>query len=124
MKKFKTLDAWISVLLITVFIALTIIQRDTTFFIGYFVVGGWQLISMIVHTYNGWFTGNGSTRQVYHFVVAIILGFALVGIVISSLLMVVLYIMIFAAPFMAIFYTCLCYREVYVKMQRPLALLK
>jgi hypothetical protein len=31
---------------------------------------------------------------------------------------------IFAAPFMAIGYTMMCYKEVYVKMQRPLALLK
>lgn len=124
MKKFKLYDTWISILLIIGFTIFSLVKLDYTFLIGYCVIGGWQIISMIVHGINGWFAQKGSARYRYHCVVAIIIIAALLGILFNSLLMFVLYILLFAAPFMAIYYTWLCYNEVYVKMQRPLAILK
>jgi hypothetical protein len=47
-----------------------------------------------------------------------------VGGLLYPLLWIVMITLLFAAPFMAIYYTWLCYDEVYVKMQRPLAALK
>ena len=48
----------------------------------------------------------------------------LIGALIPPVGFVVLLGLLFAAPVLAIIYTCICYNEVYVKMQRPLALLK
>ncbi len=124
MKKFKIIDCWISVALIIVALVYGVFQRDFHFLYGYFVVGAWQCFSMILHTWNGWFTNNSGARKNYHRAVAGILVLALAGMLYYPVLYVELYLLLFAAPVMALYYTRLCYIEVYVKMQRPLALLK
>ena len=120
MNKFKKIDTWISIFLI---IACTIISlmglvKDSFslfFLTAYFIVGSWQVFSMIIHACNHWFTYNKGKRYAYHWITLL----AVVTIPLGSF-----WLLIFTAPFMAIFYTYICYEEVYVKMQRPLALLK
>lgn len=124
MKKFKVYDMWISILLINACLIYSLINLDYTFLIGYCVVGGWQLISMIIHAANSWFTEKGSKRNIYHGIVLIILLSALLGLLVTPLLYFILLILLFAAPCMAVFYTMMCYKEITVKMQRPIALLK
>lgn len=115
MKKFKKIDTWISIILITGFAIATIINRDNTFLLGYFVVGGWQVVSMLVHVYNQSFTQKKGTRRNYHWITLI----SLITMPVGSFL-----ILLFTAPFMAVFYTCLCFDEVRKMNQRPLAMLK
>ena len=115
MKKFKQVDYFISIALILAFSIVSLINMDGTFIIGYLVVGGWQVISMIVHSYHHWFTGKKSLRTNYHWITL----FSLVTMPVGSFI-----ILLFTAPFMAVFYTWLCYHELYVKMQRPIHLLK
>ena len=102
----------------------SLVKLDYTFLIGYCVVGGWQLTSMIVHVINGWFTHRKAGRYYYHMAVAILATLALLGMVIYPVLWVIMVALLFSAPFMATYYTWLCYDEVHVKMQRPLAALK
>ena len=115
MKQLKTIDYWISIALILVFTLLSLIRRDATFIIGYFVTGAWQVVSMIIHVWKGWFTKAGTARHIYHWIVFI----SIITIPIGSFV-----ILLFTAPAMAIYYTYICYHEVTVKMQRPMALLK
>ena len=115
MKKLKIIDYWISILLITVFTLLSLMKWDPTFIIGYFVIGAWQVMSMIIHVYNRWFLRAGSARYIYHWIVLI----SILTLPIGSYV-----ILLFTAPFMAVYYTYICYHEVTVRMQRPLALLK
>ena len=115
MKKFKTIDMWISIGLIAGFAIASLINQDYTFITGYFVVGGWQVISMIVHAVDRCFTEKTGARYIYHWITFI----SLVTMPIGSF-----WILLFTAPFMAVYYTWLCYNEVYIKMQRPLAQLK
>ena len=115
MKRYKTIDLYTSILLIIGFSVYSFIKLDESFFTGYFVVGGWQVISMIVHAGNKCFTYKGGSRYIYHWVTFI----SLVTMPLGSF-----WILLFTAPFMAIYYTYLCYHEVYVKMQRPLAVLR
>ena len=124
MKKFKIFDTWTSLVLIVAVSIVSFIKLDYTFLIGYCIVGGWQIISMIVHAVNGWFTHRKAGRYYYHASVAIVAVFTLVGLLVYPVLWVVMVALLFAAPFMAIYYTWLCYDEVYVKLQRPLAALK
>ncbi len=124
MKTFKLVDVWVNVMLIAGFVIVSLIKMDATFIYGYFIVGAWQITSMLVHHYNSIFCAKGSIRAKYHKAVIVILCTALAGIVIPPLLYVLLVVMIFAAPVMAVCYTWLCYHEVYVKMQRPLSVLK
>lgn len=120
MKTFKIVDVWVSVIWITVFVIAEIVyHRDELFnetlFSGYFVTGAWQVISMCVHAFTGYFTRRGGVRYVYHWISFV----AIITIPVGSF-----WILTFAAPFMAVFYTYLCYRETYIKMKRPLDLLK
>lgn len=124
MKKLKQADAWISIILITGFVIVGIINRDNTFLTGYFVVGGWHVISMIIHAINGWFTERDSKRYRYHWIVAITAIVALSGLAIYPILFYLLFLLLFVSPFMAVFYTWLCFDEVRKMNQRPLELLK
>ena len=124
MRKFKLYDTWINISLITGFAIISLVKLDSTFLIGYCVVGGWQVVSMLMHAANGWFDVKGSGRNIYQATVAVIICLALIGLLLYPVLYLVLMILLFAAPFMAVFYTMICYNEVYVKMQRPISLLK
>ena len=118
MKNFKIIDVWISIGLIISFSILTILNGNFGFgneklLTGYFVIGGWQVISMVVHAVSGCFTYGA--RYIYHWITFIAVATMPIG---------SFWLLLFTAPFMAIFYTWLCYREVYTKMKRPLAILK
>lgn len=122
MKKFKMIDCWVSAILIVIFTVLSIPASiktgwmlNNTVLTGYFVVGGWQVISMIVHSIKQSFTRKGSSRLIYHVITIV----SIVTIPAGSF-----YILFLTAPFMAIYYTFLCFDETYNKMKRPLALLK
>lgn len=115
MKKFKTIDLFISIALIIAFTLYWLIKQDSSFMLAYLVVGGWQASSMLVHACNKCFTYKGGSRHVYHWVTLI----SVVTLPLGSF-----WILLYTAPFMAVYYTYLCYHEVYVKMQRPLAMLK
>ncbi|MDN3657714.1 hypothetical protein QWZ08_18825 [Ferruginibacter paludis] len=120
MKSIMKIDFRISSCLIIFFTIVTLLKTerpivDLNFLTGYFVVGGWQVISMIVHALNHWFTYNKGKRYAYHWITFI----SIVTMPLGSVV-----ILVFTAPFMAIWYTWICYEEVYIKMQRPLALLK
>ena len=120
MKKFKQTDLWISIGLIVFFIVYNLLAhtRDLisdNVFMAYFVVGGWQVISMIVHALTQTFTRPVGMRLVYHWIVFIALATMPLG---------SFWVLLFAAPFMALFYTWLCYQEVRKMNTRPLDVLK
>ncbi len=120
MRQFKIFDFWINIGLITSSVTISMLEGaedflHNSFLLGYFIVGGWQVISMLVHVFNRCFTYKWGARYIYHWITLI----ALVTMPAGSF-----WILFIAAPFMAIFYTWLCYRETYIKMQRPLSVLK
>jgi len=118
MKTFKFIDIIISIALIILFTVITIISPEK-FFIGYFVVGGWQLISMSVHLVKKYFIARGTARFIYHRMTAWILGIAAVlGVVtlinieiVGGVILCGLFLLLFAAPVMAVCYTVICYNE-------------
>lgn len=121
MKKFKVFDVWFNVGLIISFAIINIIEGvsnflSNNFLLGYFIVGGWQIVSMIIHLINKrYLIFNYTSRVVYNWITLI----AIISIPFGGF-----WILFFTAPFMAIFYTLLCYRETYIKMKRPLDDLK
>lgn len=121
MKRLKQIDFWLCVTLISFFTIASIIQRSSFFGsnipLGYLVVGVWQSISMITHSVKGIFLRRWSSRYIYH-IVSIL---ALIGLFTGNAW---IYLMACTAPFMAIYYTYLCYQETFIKMRRPLDLLK
>lgn len=109
MKTFKLIDVWISIILIFGFTFLCLVNIEFLFY-AYFITGGWQIISMIVHALTGWFMKKGGARQIYIITVAIILSAALLGFVFEPFL-IMFFFLLFGAPILAIIYTHICYTE-------------
>ena len=124
MKIIKLYDAWIQAGLILVLTILSIIKNDGTFFIAYCIVGVWQLVSIFIHVLNGWFKGANYYRYYYNWVLVIMAIAFLIGLIIPVVIMIFLYLLIWSAPFMAIVYCIICFRELSVLNKRPLAILK
>lgn len=123
MRTFKMADLLCSIVLITGFTFISIIRMDQTFLYGYLVVGGWQVVSMVIHAFKNWFNEKGSTRKIYHWVVTIIIALGITAPLIQPFFF-IFYIMLFFSPVLAVFYTLLCLHEVKRMNRRPLALLK
>ncbi|HEX7847623.1 MAG TPA: hypothetical protein VF476_17605 [Chitinophagaceae bacterium] len=119
MRLFKRIDLFISILLIIIFSAIAIYNTGTIF-LAYFVVGGWQVISMLTHTFCGWFTEKNSIRRTYHWISFAVIAMGCLVFVIPGFFL-FLYVMLLAAPVMAIIYTGICYAEVKILSKRPLA---
>jgi hypothetical protein len=111
MKEFKQIDFWISVGLIISFTIITICEQDfafrfnisgrNSFITGYYIVGFWQVLSMLVHVCNQKNYPLSFTRQIYSLITFICLITIPMGLFMLGVLLII------AAP-MAIFYTCLC----------------
>jgi len=115
MKKFKIIDTAISFLLIVFFCVYTAVRQDYIFLVGYIIVGSWQVVSMLVHAFTRTLTYKEGARYWYHWITLV----SIITMPLGSL-----FILLYIAPLMAIYYTWLCYHEVTVKMKRPLAVLK
>lgn len=123
MKTFKQIDVWIQMLMILVFTILSLIRQDATFIIGYFTVGGWQVISMVAHEVGGSFTNAGSRRYYYHRLTLFTVLFMLLSMWLTPLLL-IFGILLFAAPVLALYYLYICYKEWQVLAAQELIHLK
>ena len=124
MKQFKIIDFWVSIILIVIIFFVSVIKNDIFFITGYFIVGGWQLLSMAIHFIKKWFCKKGSQRNNYHFAIFLILLYSCIGFVEKDALFPLMVILLITAPFQAIYYCWLCWNEITVKMRRPLSILK
>jgi hypothetical protein len=129
MKIFKQIDLTISVTLIIGFFIVSVIRRDATFLIGYFITGGWQVISMIVHAADGTFAGKGTSRYNYHWSTGVVIALSLLSLLLAKLefvysLLVIFPILVFIAPLMAIYYAWLCSDEIAALKKREFIHLK
>jgi hypothetical protein len=121
MKTFKLIDFWVSVGLVVSFLIIIAAGKpdsliDENILVAYGVIGGWHIISMLVHSIAKWFTPKWGTRFWYHIISCTLVVTIPAGSV---------WILVFIAPFMAFFYTAYCGYEVYIKMnRRPLTVLK
>lgn len=129
MRTFKLFDSLISAVLIITAISITLTTGIYRNFYWYFIVGGWQIVSMIIHEINHWFVPEGSIRRLYHRVVAwmfvILVAWLLIGGVIPATfllyILIYLYLLLVFTPVMAIFYTILCFIEWKESHAKPMA---
>lgn len=117
MKRFKLIDLCTSTALVIFFTVYVLIDLSLENLIyAYFITGSWQVISMLVHNIKiHSFFPNSTSRKVYHWITFISLATMPLGSI---------YLLLFIAPLMAIFYTLLCYKEWKVLTARPLSVLK
>lgn len=121
MKTFKQIDLFGQLALIITFTVVSLARQDSTFLYAYCLVGGWQVISMLVHQLNKWHSSKQGRRYYFHRITAFTL-IIMAGAFLLSPLFLLWYIMLFAAPVMAIYYAAICFHEVFYPAKRPLEL--
>ena len=122
MKHIKIIDFWVQVVLMSAGIGFTVAKTEYIFGL-YFIVGGWQLLSIIIHEVKRWFVPCHSARRWYHNI-AYISVLIMLAAPLVPFFFIFYYVMLFMAPLMAIYYTCLCYNETFRLLKRPLSQLK
>ncbi len=90
-----------------------LIQHDYTALYGYFAVGIWQVLSFFMHYL---FTDRRylllKQRRLYGITLLILLGATALGMLDAGALILVLILMLFFTPVVAIAYCCICCKEV------------
>jgi uncharacterized membrane protein len=124
MKRVKKIDFEINAALIVLSVVFAFLAKGAAFLVGYFVVGTWQIISITIHYYKGWFCDKGTKRRNYQTTVIIVLISVVMGFIIKPILVVIAFTLLFLAPAMAVYYAIICYEETYLQMRRPLYFLK
>ena len=122
MKKFKTIDFFINMSLLLSALIFWIIQSNQGFY-WYFIVGGWQLTSLVVHYFLDWFR-KSTNRKFYHRIIFALLLFSIPAMLLPYLGMLYLIFLLIVSPLIAVWYTVICYVETYVYLERPLARLR
>ncbi|RXK58496.1 hypothetical protein ESA94_17825 [Lacibacter luteus] len=117
MKRFKLIEFYNSVLLITGFFISWLISSDNSLLLtAYFTIGAVHIVGMLVHAANKWFTNRSSLRLYYHWLITILIllvpfGFGL-------------FILLYTAPVLAIIYTIICKLEINALQLKELVHLK
>ncbi len=123
MKMFKLIDLWISAVLIGFFTFVCLFNVEFLFY-AYFIVGGWQITSMIVHALSGWFMKKGGARLIYIYTVAIIVLLVLLSLFFEPFFLTILFFLLIGSPILAVVYTHICFKELNELKQRELLSLK
>lgn len=122
MKSIKQIDLYIQIALIALWF-LSFLFFKSAFFIGYFVIGVWHLLSVSYYAIVGSFSQK-KHYKIVRIIVASIIILVLMGVFLNYIFFTVLYLLIVIAPILAVYYTCICYMEVKSLNERPLAQLK
>lgn len=123
MKAFARLDVVIQVILIISGLAIGLatmtnsIHGDYMFF-PYFMVGGWQLFSVIVH-FVGEGTRMGQLRKIYLGSLVFVILALLLSLAGKEMIIYALFGLLFFSPVMAVFYLFTCYRELQAYQAKP-----
>ncbi|SJZ78622.1 hypothetical protein [Sediminibacterium ginsengisoli] len=119
----KQLDVMGQIILIAAFVLLGFISIRNGI-TGYFIVGGWQVLSSLVHIGMGWFSSNKYRKWYYGLLVWVVVFFMVALVIPKTLMLPYLYFILFFSPGMALFYLFICHRETFVMMARPMDQLK
>ena len=122
MLRTKKIDAIGQVLLIAGFVLGSLISRSLVF-AGYFIVGGWQLVSMFVHMSAASKMPLHTARNFYQ---KIILALAIIGVaaLTTGTILYFLIALLYGSPLLAVWYAWFSSRELQVWQAKDLVHLK
>lgn len=112
MKIFKIIDCLVQIILIALAIVLSVVYTSIfsgeKFMFSYILIGGWQLISLLIHFFLP-ATVKIKTRNIYIILLAItVLVGVVIGIADDDNLLGFMYAMLFWTPALALFYAVIC----------------
>jgi hypothetical protein len=103
MKLFKQFEFYGNILLISSFAIWFLISNSLeSVLTSYFIVGAFQVVGMIIHAWNRWFTSAWSIRWVYHWLSFVLLVTMPIGSV---------WLLVYISPLLALLYVFICGRE-------------
>jgi hypothetical protein len=123
MKTFKRIDLVAQAILVVVFAFVLLIKRNTELVPTYLqVVGGWQILSLIIHAINRWHPYKGGRRYNFQLVLA---GFVIILFLILFIepLFVLAHYITIIFMLLPLYYLWVCYMEVFYYNKRPLELI-
>lgn len=113
MKRFKQTDCIVQLLLITGSLLIYFMQLSNGVidgFMVYFIVGGWQLLSAVVHLFKKTYNKVLLRRIYWIAVIALIAGSVFASVNDNRLLM-YMYVVLFVTPALALYYCTICIIE-------------
>lgn len=121
MKLLKITDSVVQVLITLYFIISSLLMHDSgQMMYWYFILGGWQVLSYLLHQFSGWPMLNKKERNNYGSCLGwiLFLGLILYLLLLIELPILIFYLfaMLFVGPVMAIWYFTIGYRE-YVQIR-------
>lgn len=116
MKTIKSFDFTAQLVLITGGVLLCLIRPDQ-FYISYFTVGGWQVLSCFAHlVYPHYYRYSG--RKYYLWVLLFVIIVFLICLITPDSIIPFLFCLLVFSPMMAVWYAFICYKEVKLYQQK------
>jgi hypothetical protein len=124
MKLYKKLDLYTQMMLLVAWVPFLIVGRENhSFEYFYFIVGGWQILSCVVHFIFSDFYPY-SSRKIYLWVLLLVIFLGIGCLLEPRSLLVYLFALLFFSPIMAVWYCFICYKEVKLYRQKEWIQLK
>jgi hypothetical protein len=116
MRLVKTIDFRVQLILIIIGVLFCAIRLDS-FYISYFIVGGWQVLSCLAHLFFPHFNPHFG-RKFYLWVLLILVIWGIIALISPAIIIPYLFVLLIFSPIMAIWYCFICYKEVKLYQQK------
>ena len=120
----KRIDFYGQLILIITFALFTVLLSFDYAFIGYFIVGGWQILSALIHFFAKNNLLRNSLRKAYEVSLTVIIIIGIVMAVASFIGIYYLWFLLWATPLIAIWYCYITLSELKIWEARALIHLK
>lgn len=121
-KRIQKTDAWMQVVLFACWV-FSLLVRSEYFFDFYFIIGGWQLVSLLFYWVSK--ASNYDEKQnIFRLIIIFFLILIITGLLYHPLLGLILLMLFFCSPVLFICYTYTCFLEINYLKRRPLYQLK
>lgn len=120
-QKYRMIDAVIQVALLVAWLLMVFIEVKYAIYF-YFIVGAWFLVSLVIHRLLD--NNTNSAFNTFLVIIACVIVAMALGFILSPVFFIVLYMLLFCGPVMALTYTIACITEIKNLNKRPINLLK
>jgi hypothetical protein len=108
---YKKIDTYAQIILIITGLIFGLVTRDVTFITGYFVVGGWQVLSAFIHLFGFKKLPVLKGRKLYLYTLLLLTITGLLSIIFVDFVIIFLLGLLIVSPFLAVWYAAICYGE-------------
>ena len=112
--RFKQIDLIVQLLILLTTGGLYFVDSNTAFISLYFVFGGWQFMSMLVHLIAKW-NNDHLLRRIYLYALLAVVIIFLISLAFVTLMIWLFYLLLFITPVLGLYYVLVCGLELRLK---------